>query len=652
MIAPAANSAAPAQPEKVLAPVVVTAPAVDEAVPAQLARYGNRVDQVSAEQIQNGGYVDVAQSLEKLVPGLYVAPKNGPFDYVTVSLQGSRTQDVLWLLDGVRLNNRLYGGTTPLDTFPASIVERLEVLEGPQALFYGTQGVAGAVNIVTKPFADELGGSVALGADTIGGRHLDGYVRDGFHGHQFVVYGSADHADGFQPFRDRDYQASATDRRRGYDVLTLGAKYAYRISSDLRVSAHYQHTDGKLDFSAPFLTAIAYNRRQEDALSAKVDYTPEGPAQLSGKAYYHSWRSHYTEFDNVIAAPGTLDNIDNEDLWGYKDYGASALGRITLGPWLESNLGYDFQSYNGNDAVLVITEKTEHVHAVFAQLRTGERLRNAHLAVGFRYNLPSVGASAAVWNASGEYDILGKSLFVRSTVGTAFRLPTAEELFANDPMDERGDPNLKPERSFDVNASVGGNVRIEEATRLRWEAIAFVRNVTDLISASGFDDTTNQSIFENVAGTVRVRGGTAVVEALPLDALSFNLSYTVTSAHQDGARQIDGVPTQLGKAWVDYHPRDLPFGLSATANHVGSVYRSFGTDDREKYGNYMTFDLAGRAFLDQPRHHTIDLRLANVFNTEYATGLAKGTADADGSSYTYWHLGLPRTLEARYRYGF
>ena len=47
--------------------------------------------------------------------------------------------DVLWLVDGIRINNRLYGGTTPLDTLPASMVERIEVLNGGQALFYGTR---------------------------------------------------------------------------------------------------------------------------------------------------------------------------------------------------------------------------------------------------------------------------------------------------------------------------------------------------------------------------------------------------------------------------------------------------------------------------------------------------------------------------------
>jgi outer membrane cobalamin receptor len=651
---PAAAPPAPASNAEphALPPIVVTAESLDDSQPKELEKYGTRVTRITSQQLQSLGSVDVAEGLQVTVPGLYLTPKNGPFDYVNVSLQGSRTQDVLWLLDGVRLNNRLYGGTTPLDTFPASIVDHLEVIDGTQALLYGTQAVAGAVNVVTKPFSHELGGSLAVGADTSGGRHLDAYVRDGIGKHEFVVYGSSDHSTGFQPFRDRDYQPSATDRHRSYDVLTLGGKYAYQITSQLRLSALYQHSDARLDFAMPFAVATAYNRRQEDVLTAKVDYAPSDAARFTAKAYLHDWRSHYTEFDNVIGSPGTLSNVDNDDAWGYKDYGVNALGQLGLGPWLWAGLGYDLQSYTGNDAVLVIEKKTEHVNAVFAQLRTSERLARAHLALGFRYNAPSFGPNAAVWSASGQYDILGDALFVRSSVGTAFRLPTAEELFANDPNDERGTPNLEPEKSFDLNASLGGKWLDAETRGLAWEAIFFARDVKNLISGSGFDDTTNQSLFENTPGKVRVRGGTALVEARPLAALSLNASFTYSSARQLGNLQTDGVPEQLAKVWLDYHPDDLPFGFTATANHVGAVYKTFGDDDREKFGNYTVVDLAGRAFFDRARHHTVSVRLANVFDTEYATALAKGTRDADGSAYTYWHLGVPRNFEARYRYDF
>ena len=125
------------------------------------------------------------------VPGLYVAPKNGPFDYVNCSLQGSRCEDVLWLVDGVRTANRLYNTTSPLDTIPSNMIERVEVLYGGQGIFYGTQSTAGVVNIVTKSFSNDPSGSVGIGFDDNNGTHLSGDYRAAFGDHQIVFFAVA-----------------------------------------------------------------------------------------------------------------------------------------------------------------------------------------------------------------------------------------------------------------------------------------------------------------------------------------------------------------------------------------------------------------------------------------------------------------------------
>jgi hypothetical protein len=61
------------------------------------------------------------------------------------------------------------------------------------------------------------------------------------------------------------------------------------------------------------------------------------------------------------------------------------------------------------------------------------------LAAGVRYNYPNFGDSATVWDVSGRYQLPG-DLFIQTLVGTAFRLPMAEELtkFARSP------PRIEP----------------------------------------------------------------------------------------------------------------------------------------------------------------------------------------------------------------
>jgi outer membrane cobalamin receptor len=649
-----------AQSASALDEIVVTAKSLEENLPQQLSQYGTHLDTISASQIQDGGYIDVASALEALAPGLYISSKNGPFDYVQISLQGSRTEDVLWLVDGIRINNRLYAGTTPLDTIPSSMVERIEVLDGGQALFYGTQAVAGAVNIVTKSFSDHPDGAVSVGGDSNNGKQVQAYFRDTIGSNHFVAYALHDESTGIQPLPDADYQPSGTDRHRSYKVTTVGGKYAYDFTDALGVTAAYQHTNANLDFAQPMLTANAFNQRNEDLVSTRLDYTPSDEFKFYIKDYYHWWISHYTEYDNgstqysfTPGSPGQISIASDHDFWGYRDYGINLLTQIAVRGF-EYLAGYDFQNYTGRDAVLVIEQQTEHVNAFFGQIRTTQDLiPDAHLAAGVRYNIPNIGQSALVWNASGKYDF-SMGLFFKASAGTAFRLPTDEELFANDPEDERGDPNLKPETSTFANVSLGGVAAAGPAS-LKWEVIGFYREIKNLIDFQSFDSATNQDVFGNDPATVTVHGAEVTLDAAINAALSGTFNATYSHARQTGSDlQFDQVPVTQIKAGLDYHPADIPFGAGVTAVHLGEIVdEPLGAGNgRYGYGNYTVLDLGARVFLDSARRQRIDLHLNNAFNKTYYSSLGYGVNDNTENPYVVHDLGLRRTFSAYYTYKF
>jgi outer membrane cobalamin receptor len=653
-----AGAQTPSEPP--LEEVVVIGHSLEDDLPAQLAEFGTRVDVVTAAQIQNGGYIDVAGALEFQAPGLYITSKNGPFDYVQISFQGSRTEDVLWLVDGIRLHNRLHAGTTPLDTIPAAMVDHIEVLNGGQALFYGTQAIAGAVNIVTKPFTDHPTGSASVGADSNDGKHLSGYFSDMLANNYFVLYGSHDESPGIQPYPTADYQPSGTDRHRDYSVTTIGGKYGYNFPDNLALTLMAQHTDAKLDFAKPYLVYDAFNQRDENLLSLKLDWLPSDAFKVYVKDYYHWWSSYYTELDNgsvaytyTPGAPGQITVVNDHDFWGFKDYGLNVLAEAALNRGMQYLLGYDLQGYTGRDAVLVIQQETEHVNAVFGQLRTTpDFIPGAHLALGARYNMPSFGQNAFVWNGMGQYDITD-AFFVRANFGTAFRLPTAEELFANDPDDERGDPNLKPETSSNANASIGGKWDIGPSA-LSWEAITFYRRIKNLIDYQYLDTATGQEVFGNVPGTVTVRGEELTLAAYITPSLSGNLSATYSHARQSGDDfQFDQVPVTQAKAGVDYHPA-ARYGASINYVRVGDLDdEPLGVGNgRVGYGNYSLLEVSGRVFLDPDRHQRVDLHVTNLFNHVYYTSLAYGFEDVSQAGYVTHNLGLPRTFQLNYTYAF
>jgi vitamin B12 transporter len=641
--------------------VGVVAPKLEEELPQIIERTGVRAQVITGAQIQNGGYYDVAQALQALVPGLFLTPKAGPFDYVTASLQGSRTNEILWLVDGVRISNRLYNGTTPLDTIPAHMVERIEILEGGQGLFYGTQAVAGVINVVTKPFTDGKNAMLQGGANTNEGGFVSGLARGSSQGNRFVLYGSTDDAVGFQQFPDAQYQPSTTDRDRSYNVHTFGGKYAYDFSQQLRFSAAYQFTDAaRLDNLRPARSGVTqsggpadvFNERTENIFSAKLDFTPRKTAEFFFKGYYHRWDSHYTEERNVIGDPGAVDVISDHEFWGYKDAGANLLAKLTPTRGLEYYAGYDFQNYSGEDAVLLIAPNSETVNAVFGQVRTTrDLLRNATLAAGVRFNAPSNSENHTVWNVTGQYD-LPKALFARGTVGTSFRYPDAYELFAIDPTCCFGNPNLKPESSTNFNGSFGGRIQRGETT-VDLEFIGFYRKVSDLIVDEDDGTGSGNTITANSTDAVRVHGFGVVGSASLTSAVATTLGYTYTTSEQGntlagGYNSLPGLPSNRVNWSVDLHPPRKRYGGTLTFFWVGDIFDNVSGFGSVPSGNYSVVDLAGRYFLDAQRRHRVNLRLENLFDSDYATGHGRAFPDTGGAPYVTSSLGVPRTFHVSY----
>lgn len=636
--------------------LTVVGHSLEDTLPEHLARSGVKVDVVRAQAIRNGNYVDVAQALSALAPSMSVALKNGPFDYADVSLMGSRTEDVLWLVDGVRINNRLYGSTPPLDTLPAAIVDRIEILDGGQSLFYGTQAVAGAVNIVTRPFSDHLTGQITASGDSNTGRHLDGYLANAIGKHRFVVYASGDGTDGYRAFRKQDYQPSATHRDRKYSVYTVGAKYNVDITSKLNLTATYQHTIANLDYARPYRVAKNTNDRVEDLATLKLDFHPLERLNFYVKGYYHNWDTHYDTIYNDLEHPGQRDVLYRNAYWGYEDYGVNVLGRAILHRGLEAWFGYDMQRYGGQDNVLRILPQTEMTNAGFAQLRmTPDLLPHAHIAAGFRYNSPTTGRSATIWNVVGRYD-LPFNLYARGEVGTNFRLPTAEELFADDPQDERGNPNLKPERSLSANFSLGQRLQ-SGRFGIHWDLTGFVRRIDNLIDYTTFDEKTGQEVFGNENGTVHVNG-VSISGGMEFNhSFSWDTAFTWNHARQNNGLQMVQIPRSLVKTSLDYHPKDLPFGLTATFVYTGSQYISV-SGQRINYGNYPVLNVSGRYYIDKERRHTLNFSIQNLTGAEYGRP-SRGCKDtsADGPygcslPYRYVSLGWPRTFQLAYTYRF
>lgn len=660
--------------------VVIVGQTIEETLPQELAKLGSDLEVVDSDLIRNQIYVDAQQALQMQVPGLFVATRGGPFSYMDISLQGSRTQDMLLLVDGVRINNRLYS-TTMSDTLPASMIERIEVLKGGQGLFYGTQSAAGVINIVTRGYTDDFGGMVTVAGDTNDSLHYDAYVRGRAGPGNYVLFASQDKTDGFETYDA--WAPSSTDRDRSADLLNYGAKYRFDIGDRIAIDARYQHTDARLDNTNPRLVAYSKNERDEDIASLGVDIAAAEWAQILVKGYWHDWDSTYTTIRNRLAnggaGPGVQSQFitDQDTFWGFEDKGVNALAKLTPGGPFEYLIGYDFQTYSGKDDVLLIAEQEEEVHAVFGQIRsTDELIRNASFAAGFRHS-EGTGSSVTVWNASGRYDF-SDNLYAEGVIGTTFLLPTAEQLYAIESF-EIGNPNLEAEESESFNISLGG--QFDMGPSFAWQATYFSRDIDNLIGfvdcdpASAATDCNllfpnipdpvpstpeneffdGNGFFDNVAGTVEVRGfelaGTADFD----NGFTANISYTDAETTDPSGAQRPRVPRSYGKAGLAYSADR--WGASVSGLWVGELRSASlpGGVGVIEYGDYVVVDLAAHVFIDAENKHKLTARLENAFDENYRTGVGRSAPSAGNDTtpaFVFGFRGVPQTFHLAYSYAF
>lgn len=612
---------------------IVSAPSVESTTVAAMAQYGSKVEIVTREQIERAGpAADVTRVMQMFIPGLYVAPKNGPFDYGTYSLLGGRNDDTLILLDGVRLNNRLYGGLY-LDTLPANAIERIEVLKGGQSLLFGTQAVSGVINIVTRsPQTREASGEVNLGVDTFGGTTGDARVEkifaNGWGDLGLLAYVSRNASEGYQPFRNSDYSGRVSDKKRSYEVTTFGTKAIQSFGDDSRLELFYQYADANLDFARPVNNYKTTNDRVQQIATATFEQAINERLSYFIKGHINDWDTRYTRIDNT--GNGGRNVRNHNDYWGFTDWGVQAEGKAELPGGHVLVVGSDNQWFKGQDDVLVIDDNKAQAHALYTQLRPQiDALPNWHPSVGVRHEAMSGGDSATVGMLTSLYD-LNDHWALRGQYGTAYKLPNAEQLFVNEPGDEIGNRNLKPEKSRNAELGIDYKGLLGEGD-FSASVTLFKRKITDLIT---LDDVQ----WVNGQGQIQMRGFEADAKLALNDQWSLQADMTRNLTESRTGVTINDIPSFFARSRIGFESENRLWGAGTAIRYIRDITSSKNVE----YGHYSVVDADAYRYLDNAHQHRLSLLVENLFDRDYVTSRASNVDN----------LGRPFTSEVRYTYRF
>ena len=106
------------------------------------------VEVITAEELQASG-------VSYMVTHFYSNPESvvtcsgGAGQATQIYLRGAKPQHTLILVDGVRMNGQLDLNGYDLANLDLNSVERIEILKGPQSTLYGSDAMAGVINIIT-----------------------------------------------------------------------------------------------------------------------------------------------------------------------------------------------------------------------------------------------------------------------------------------------------------------------------------------------------------------------------------------------------------------------------------------------------------------------------------------------------------------------
>lgn len=135
-----------------LEPVVVTG----TAHPTQLHHVTQSITILEETQFSAWQPNRIATLLQS-VPGLYIDEMGTRGSISSLYIRGADPNFTLILLDGIPLNDSTNqrGGSVDLSTLPIERIERVEMVRGPLSAIYGAEGMAGAVNFITRAPHDE-----------------------------------------------------------------------------------------------------------------------------------------------------------------------------------------------------------------------------------------------------------------------------------------------------------------------------------------------------------------------------------------------------------------------------------------------------------------------------------------------------------------
>ncbi len=502
-------------------------------IPMSLRETTRPVVIIGRQQIEQGSSRDFSQLLHQQ-SGIRVNNSQGtPSGNQSLFMQGAGGEYTLILIDGKPVRDPSgVGGAIDLRLLPLHKIEQVEVLKGNQSALYGSDALAGVINIITqKPQQEKAAGmgSLSYGAfNTFGSSAgVNGSPHKKF---SYNFQASRESSDGISAAADPTGEGNF--ERDGFTHQSIYGSLTFQPAGGVSISPGFSYSDYDGDYDADaFIDA-------PNTFGITM-FNPSIQSRFDGDKFTLNSNYSYTKTDRIFSSEfgddeyeGRFHNLDH--FLAYE-----LLENVTLLGGFEYQHG-SMPDFEEGDSRLSDSFISPYATAIFSNIA------GLSVVLGYRLNSHSEYGRNSSFNISPAFQ-LSENFKVFAAYGTGFKAPTLNELFG--PFGPN--PDLDPETSREYRFGFESFLLNQN---LKISGTVFNRTIDDLIvytfdpgyinrdreETTGFDLSANWFVTSSMAlgafynylsgETITLDDAGSVLESdglirKPKHNAGFNLSY-------------------------------------------------------------------------------------------------------------------------------
>jgi len=517
--------------------IVVTASALPETVRSTPAA----VSVVTKKDIDERAARDLADVLRE-VPGLTISRSGSPGKATSLFTRGAASTQTLVMWNGIEINNPYFAGYD-WGRFSTSGVEQVEVVRGPFSALYGSEAMAGVVNVLSAPRDNSVRGELQIGSRGLRNAALSG----SYAGASTQVSGAYEHRedDGFDP--NDDFRQNSAN---------VFVKFAPSPTFSLGVATRYTSYDLGIPFdvNAAGTALLPSLQRRQNGTELQIALPIEktvGPVSYDLTLSESRRRDDFSDPDDPFGFVNSSTESASQRA-RLTAQSQTSIGTLIGGGELQrarvddrSNFGVNLANDRRDARSLFLEDRWRSAGTSHLELSAGARYD--HFDTFGSQTSPRV---AAAW-------IFGRNK-IRVAYGEGFRAPSVGELY----FPFSGNRDLRPEHSRSVEAGYDASVGSDGLVSLT----LFSSRFRDLIV---FD---NQSFLFGNIGRARSDGLELGMQEHVTQSIYAALSYTYLHRDEDestGERLLRR-PKNSGSAFLGWRsgPLDVNMALIRSGGRI------------------------------------------------------------------------------------